>query len=162
MIANPTDSVDNFGWPCFEGSGHQSGYDSANVNICDTDLYQTPSQVTAPYYDYDHGAKVVSSDTCPTGSSSIAGIQFAPALNSYPAEYDGALFFADYSRDCIWAMLEGANGQPAEGQILAFVDRATNPVGLAAGPGGDLFYADFDGGPSGGSSTSAPTSRRQQ
>ncbi|HEX2418729.1 MAG TPA: PQQ-dependent sugar dehydrogenase [Micromonosporaceae bacterium] len=146
VIANPTDSVDNFGWPCFEGSGLQSGYDSANLNICDTDLYPTPSQVTAPYYDYDHSAKVVSSDTCPTGSSSIAGIQFAPAQNSYPAEYDGALFFADYSRDCIWAMLEGANGQPAEGQIVAFVDRATNPVGLAAGPGGDLFYADFDGG----------------
>ena len=80
--------------------------------------------MTAPYYDYNHGAKVVSSDTCPTGSSSIAGMQFAPALNSYPAEYDGALFFADYSRDCIWAMLQGANGQPAEGQILAFVDRA--------------------------------------
>lgn len=40
------------------------------------------------------------SETCPTGSSSTAGLEFefAAAESSYPSEYDGALFFADYSR----------------------------------------------------------------
>ena len=30
----------------------------------------------------------------------------------FPDSYDGALFFADYSRDCIWAMQKGTNGLP--------------------------------------------------
>ena len=34
------------------------------------------------------------------------------ANGGYPSEYDGALFFADYSRNCIWAMLPGADGVP--------------------------------------------------
>ena len=104
--------------------------------------------MTAPYHAYHHSNRVVPDETCPTGSSSIAGLEFefAAAQNSYPAEYDDALFFADYSRDCIWAMPKGANGQPAPGQIKTFVAGAANPVNLETGPGGDLFYVDFDGG----------------
>jgi PKD repeat protein len=43
-------------------------------------------------------------------------------------------------------MLEGSNGQPAPDQIRTFVAQAANPVNLETGPGGDLFYVDFDGG----------------
>jgi PKD repeat protein/glucose/arabinose dehydrogenase len=148
VISNPADGVvENFGWPCYEGAGRQSGYDSANLNICEN-LYGTPGAVTAPYHAYHHSSRVVPNETCPTGSSSIAGLEFefAAAQNSYPAEYDSALFFADYSRDCIWAMLKGADGRPAPGQIRTFVAPAANPVNLETGPGGDLFYVDFDGG----------------
>jgi PKD repeat protein len=137
----------NFGWPCYEGAGRQAGYDAANLSICET-LYGSPGAVTAPYHTYHHSARVVPNETCPTGSSSIAGLEFefAAAQNSYPAEYDGALFFADYSRDCIWVMEKGADGQPAPGLIRTFVAGAANPVNLENGPGGDLFYVDFDGG----------------
>ena len=148
VISNPVDGVvENFGWPCYEGAGRQSGYDSANLNICEN-LYGTPGAVTAPYHAYHHSNRVVPNESCPTGSSSIAGLEFefAAAQNSYPAEYDSALFFADYSRDCIWAMLKGADGRPAPGQIRTFVAPAANPVNLETGPGGDLFYVDFDGG----------------
>jgi glucose/arabinose dehydrogenase len=31
----PTAAVTNFGWPCYEGAGRQSGYDSANLSICE-------------------------------------------------------------------------------------------------------------------------------
>jgi PKD repeat protein len=148
-IPNPTDSVvENFGWPCYEGPSRQSGYDGANLSICEN-LYAAGSgAVTAPYHAYNHGNQVVPGESCPTGSSSIAGLDFqfaAPATN-YPAEYDGALFFADYSRDCIWVMQKGSNGVPAPGLIRTFVAGAANPVNLEIGPGGDLFYADFDGG----------------
>jgi PKD repeat protein/glucose/arabinose dehydrogenase len=137
----------NFGWPCYEGAGRQAGYDGANLSICET-LYGSPGAVTAPYHAYHHSARVVPNETCPTGSSSIAGLEFefAAAQNSYPADYDGALFFADYSRDCIWAMQKGADGQPAPGLIRTFVAGAANPVNLGNGPSGDLFYVDFDGG----------------
>jgi PKD repeat protein len=148
-IPNPSDGVvENFGWPCYEGNPRQDGYDGANLNICENLYAAGPSAVTAPYHTYNHGNQVVPGESCPTGSSSIAGLdfQFAASTTNYPAEYDGALFFADYSRDCIWVMQKGGNGLPAPGLIRTFVAGAANPVNLEIGPGGDLFYADFDGG----------------
>jgi PKD repeat protein/glucose/arabinose dehydrogenase len=148
-IPNPTDSlVENFGWPCYEGQNRQSGYDGANLNICENLYAAGPGAVAAPYFAYHHSNRVVPDESCPTGSSSIAGLdfQFAASNTNYPADYDGALFFADYSRDCIWVMHKGSNGLPAPGQIRTFAAGAANPVNLEIGPGGDLFYVDFDGG----------------
>jgi glucose/arabinose dehydrogenase/PKD repeat protein len=141
-------SVANFGWPCYEGPNRQASYDGANLNVCES-LYSAPSgTVTAPYFAYHHSNRVVPNESCPTGSSSIAGVEFefAAAQNAYPAEYDGALFFADYSRDCIWVMPKGVDGHPAPGLVRTFVATAANPVNIENGPGGDLFYVDFDGG----------------
>ena len=65
----------------------------------------------------------------------------------YPAAYDGALFFADYSRDCIWAMLRRRGRRcPTRPRIATFAAGAANPVDLEIGPGGELFYVDFNGG----------------
>jgi glucose/arabinose dehydrogenase len=146
-IVSPTDgTVRNFGWPCYEGAARQSGYDGANLNICE-DLYLGGSAgvLTAPFYTYNHSAKIVTGETCPTGSSSIAGLAFY-VQGTYPTQYQGALFFADYSRDCIWAMLPNAAGVPDSNQRITFVAGASNPVQLTIGPGGDLFYVDLDGG----------------
>ena len=146
-ITSPTDStVENFGWPCYEGNTRQSGYDSANLNICEN-LYGANAD-TRPHFAYHHASNVVPGESCPTGSSSIAGLsfEFSPTGSTFPATYQGALFFADYSRDCIWVMRKDANGVPAPGLIQTFVAGAANPVNLEFGPGGDLFYADFDGG----------------
>ena len=142
----PTAAVTNFGWPCYEGSGRQSGYDSANLSICENLYAEGTGAVRAPLFAWNHGSQVVPGEGCPTGSSSAAGIAFAPANGSYPTEYRGALFFADYSRDCIWAMLPGSNGVPDPARVRTFAAGAANPVQLQIGPGGDLFYADFDGG----------------
>ena len=146
-IVSPTDTVvENFGWPCFEGNARQPGYDGANLNICEN-LYGQSGAHSAPYFAYHHSNRVVTGESCPTGSSSIAGMQFEfNSGGAYPAEYDDALFFADYSRDCIWVMLKGANGLPAPGQIRTFVAGAANPVNLEMGPDGNLYYPDFDGG----------------
>jgi fibronectin type 3 domain-containing protein len=43
-------------------------------------------------------------------------------------------------------MLAGANGLPAPATRATFVAGAANPVDLQIGPGGDVFYVDFDGG----------------
>lgn len=137
-IPDATDAVaENFGWPCYEGAARQSGYDGANVNICES-LYSGAGQA-APYHAYNHSASVVPGDGCPTGGSSISGIAFESA-SSYPAAYDDALFFADSSRGCIWAMQKGANGLPDPARIVPFVTGVNIPVFLATGPGGDLFY----------------------
>jgi glucose/arabinose dehydrogenase len=143
-IADPLGSVENFGWPCYEGSGHQSGYDGANLTICEN-LYALPGGVVSPYYAYNHSAQVVAGETCPTGSSSAAGVAFYPG-GPFPDTYDGALFFADYSRDCIWVMFAGGNGLPNASNRATFQAPAANPVDLQVGPDGALYYADFDGG----------------
>ena len=142
-----TTQARNFGWPCYEGAGRQAGYDGANLSICEN-LYSSAGAVTSPYFAYHHSARVVPNETCPSGSSSMAGVQFAFASGQspYPAEYDDALFFADYSRDCIWVMPKGADGNPAPGLVRTFVAGAANPVNLQMGPTGELFYVDFDGG----------------
>jgi glucose/arabinose dehydrogenase len=142
----PTAQMTNFGWPCYEGAGRQSGYDSPNLSICENLYAAGPGAVRSPLFAWNHSAKVVPGEGCPIGSSSAAGIAFGSSSGSYPSEYRGALFFADYSRDCIWAMLPDANGVPNPATIRTFADGAANPVHLQIGPGGELFYADFDGG----------------
>jgi glucose/arabinose dehydrogenase len=143
-VVTPTTGPTNFGWPCYEGDARQNGYDSADLTLCES-LYSGAGQ-TAPYYTYNHGSLVVAGESCPSGGSSISGLAFAPTTGgSYPAAYAGALFFSDYSRNCIWAMMPGANGLPNPANILTLDAGASTPVDLAIGPGGELYYASLDG-----------------
>jgi PKD repeat protein len=138
--------VDNFGWPCYEGDGRQGSYDAANLNVCEN-LYAAGAEaVVAPYFRYHHNDLVLPNDICPKGGSSIAGTSFAFASGgSYPAEYRSALFFADYTRRCIWAIPVGTNGLPDISKRRTFVGGAAQPVDVQVGPGGDLFYVDLGG-----------------
>jgi uncharacterized repeat protein (TIGR01451 family) len=149
-IANPLGSIKNFGWPCYEGSSHQSGYDSPDLSICENLYAQGTGAVVPPYFAYRHDTKVVPGESCPPTDqsepgSSIAGIAFYPG-GPFPDSYNGALFFADYSRDCIWVMFAGGNGLPNPSNRATFVAPAANPVDLQVGPDGALYYADFDSG----------------
>jgi glucose/arabinose dehydrogenase/PKD repeat protein len=149
-IPDATDAVaENFGWPCYEGNPPpQSAYDGTNLTLCESLYSQGPGAVAAPYYTYDHAHTVVAGETCPTANgSSITGMAFYPeASGSYPVAYRGGLFFADHSRNCIWFIPKGANGQPNIAAIQTFIAGAANPVDLVIGPNNDLFYVDFDGG----------------
>jgi PKD repeat protein len=138
--------VDNFGWPCYEGDGRQGGYDAANLDICENLYDAGTGAVVAPYFRYHHNDLVVPNDVCPKGGSSVAGTAFAfSSGGSYPAEYRNALFFADYTRRCIWVMPVGADGLPDVSKRRTFVGGADQPVDLQIGPGGDLFYVDLGG-----------------
>ena len=53
-------------------------------------------------------AQVVPGESCSTGSSAIAGVDFYSGSAFGPA-YANALFFADYVRDCIWVIPAGAS-----------------------------------------------------
>ena len=138
----PADSaVDNFGWPCYEGPNRQGGYDGADLTICE-DLYGQPAATQQPFFSYQHGTPVVSGDGCATGGSSTAGLAFYQG-GAYPAAYDQALFFADYSRRCVWVMFP-QSGLPAPATRVPFATQV-DPVNLRIGPGGDLFIVDFTG-----------------
>ncbi len=143
-IQTPT-TFTNFGWPCYEGTGHQQSYENLGLDIC-TDLYaQGAGAVRGPYYSYNHSVSIVPGESCSTGSSSITGLAFYTA-NSYPASYQNALFFADYSRNCVWVMLPGGSGDPDPSNIQTFDAGSATPVQLVTGPGGDVFYVDINGG----------------
>ena len=81
------------------------------------------------------GRRLCRGETCPTGSSSVSGLAFAfYSSGPYPPEYDGALFFADYSRNCIWAMEQGGTSLPNPSSIKTFVAGAASPVDLQVSP----------------------------
>ncbi len=133
----------NYGWPCYEGASRFGSFDSLNLNICEN-LYAQSGAVTAPYYAYDHNAAVVSGENCPNSGNAIAGLAFYPATGgAFPAAYAGALFFADNSRNCIWALRAGTNGLPDPAQRVAFAQGASYPVDLEVGSDGSLYYVDI-------------------
>jgi PKD repeat protein len=147
-IPNPTAGVTNFGWPCYEGPNRQGGYDGANLNLCENLYGAGAGAVTNAHYAYDHGAQVVPGESCPTGGSSTAGVAFYPATGgAYPADYRGALFFADYTRRCIWVMKTSGGTLPDPNNRTTFVSAAgsSGPVDLEVSPAGELWYVDLGG-----------------
>ena len=142
-IANPTGApVENLGWPCYQGGARDPGYESAGLDLC-LGLYGAPGAALAPTYAYRHADAVVAGEGCGSGSSAIAGLAFKPTgVGNYPSAYDGALFFSDYARGCIWAVKAGAGGLPDPARIETF-QQASYPVDLVFGPGGDLFYSSI-------------------
>jgi uncharacterized repeat protein (TIGR01451 family) len=135
----------NFGWPCYEGANPMPGFQAAGLNVC-APLYATPSSVTAPYYVYNHADHVVANDNCSTADGSVISAISFYAGGAYPASYNGALFFGDHSRNCIWAMMPGSDGLPNPSDIRTFVSPSGYPVDIETGPNGDLFYVDHDEG----------------
>ena len=145
LVADPlSPTVRNFGWPCYEGRGRQPGYDAANLHLCES-LYTQTGAVTFPHFQYAEGAAVVAGESCPNADSSTTGLTFYRG-GSYPARYTGALFFADYTRRCIWVMFAGTTGRPDPATRAVFIADAAYPVDLQIGPGGDLYYVDIAGG----------------
>ena len=145
-IPDPTDAVvENFGWPCFEGVDHQSHYENIGLNLCQG-LYggSIPSSITPPYFSYLHG-QAPDASRCGNGTgSSISGLAFNDG-EAYPDRFDDALFFADYSRRCVWAMRRGGDGLPSPSSIET-VASDTAAVELEVGPGGTIYMVDlFEG-----------------
>ncbi|MDQ6795037.1 MAG: PQQ-dependent sugar dehydrogenase [Chloroflexota bacterium] len=141
----------NFGWPCYEGQDRYGSFDSANLPLCVT-LY-TAGTAADPYYTYAHDSTDPKSypggdTTCPTANGSvISGVTFYKGASNYPAAYNGALFFADHSRLCIWAMQPASpGGVPDPSHVVTMLNNAAGPVDLEVGPNGDVYYVDFDGG----------------
>jgi glucose/arabinose dehydrogenase/PKD repeat protein len=149
-IADPNDAVvENFGWPCYEGPNPQAGYDAADLTLCEN-LYEQAGADSKPFFSYSHTQAVVSGDGCTEDAAagkgtSISGLAFYPG-GPYPDAYDGALFFADYGRECIWVMFENAAGQIDPASRVLFAGESPTPVSLKLGPGGDLFSVDIFGG----------------
>jgi glucose/arabinose dehydrogenase len=154
-IQDPTAFVSDFGWPCYEGgpggvNQPQGSYDQQILCQRLAGLAQPPVpsyvHLTPPYFAYQHSQQVVPGELCGTGGSSVTGIAFYTG-QTFPAAYRGALFFADSTRQCIWTMPLGTNGDPDPSAVQPFVSNAAGRiVDLQNGPDGNLYYVDFDNG----------------
>ena len=96
-------------------------------------------------HDQDVDADIIPFRCSQTGTSSISGMAFESG-SSYPLEWNNALFFADYSRNCIFVMTTDGAGVPLVGTRTTFVEGASGPVDLTFGPDGQLYYADLNDG----------------
>jgi glucose/arabinose dehydrogenase len=67
----PGGAVENFGWPCYEGNDQQPGYRDANLAICSN---LASSQVTRPYYRWQHGGPLAGSGCAGAGSAAAGGL----------------------------------------------------------------------------------------
>ncbi len=150
-VTAPNGPLTNFGWPCYEGGSgttlRNNSYDNANVPLCEG-LYDGtyPSNVVAPFYAYRHDQQVIGNESCGIGGSSVSGLAVYLS-GSYPAEYQGALFFQDYTRRCLWAFMPNApGGAPVAANRRAIGWGMSGAVDLQVGPGGDLYYAELGAG----------------
>src|SRR5262249_6067736 len=60
--------------------------------------------------------------------------------------YQGAVFFSDYIRDCMWVIQKGANGLPDNSTVKTFIDDSAGirAVDIESNPGtGGLWYVDI-------------------
>jgi glucose/arabinose dehydrogenase len=115
----------SYGWPCWEGNTRTPGY---------TDLPGCAGVTnTAPVHTYVHG---------PLGTSVSGGIVYTGT--SYPEAYRGAYFFGDYASARVYTMRFDAQGQlTRQPEAGGFISDGGGPVKFAAGPNGDIVYADI-------------------
>ncbi len=90
----------NLGWPCYEGTARQATFQSDPR--CQT-MYNMNAAVQAPLVTYPH-----IDDTGATVGSAIVGGTFYTGT-TFPTEYRGAYFYADYARDFIRYLKVDAN-----------------------------------------------------
>lgn len=140
-------TIFNSGWPCFEGIERQWQFRQLGLDICEAMYDDEPASASLPFFTFSHGQSVVPGDECPTESgSAIGGISFyegGKPGNEFPPEYDGALFFADPVRGCVWAMFEDEEGNPDPNTTFRFMreGKVYPAVKVAEGPDGYLYYA---------------------
>lgn len=144
---NPTSgSAYNSGWPCIEGPELNPLYRDLPSSVCNS-IYANHDSSAQAFFYYDHYAGVVPDDPCEASNgNALTGMAFYDG-GTFPAGYDGALFFADSVRGCIYVMYPGGDGRPDPGEVDPFLsDAGLYPgIDLEVGPDGDLFYTSLYG-----------------
>ena len=135
-------SVQNYGWPCYEGEGRQPAYTGLGLNLC-KNLPESAGGVTKPWFLYKHRRPISGNETCEMNGGAGSGIVFYDG-ERYPGRFHDGLFFTDYTRGCIWWMRANDLGKPDPSTVRQF---AVVPpiVDLERGPHGDIYYVDITG-----------------
>lgn len=145
-IADPG-RLANFGWPCFEGPARQPPFDALAPNLCETPYADPANPASGPYFAYPRAGQVALEPfPCSIAAgASISGLAFY-AGTAYPERFHDGLFFADFSRDCLWVMRAGPDGLPDPAAVETFGDNLSGrdaagqgPVDVEVGPDGWIY-----------------------
>lgn len=122
----------NLGWPCYEGNAQQPLY--ATEAPCQTLYAQGAGAVKAPLYTYNH------TELPRSGTGSVVGGAFYTGT-SYPAQYQGAFFFGDYSKQFIRFLRVDGSNQLVPNSVTDFAANNGGAVDIQVSPtNGDLYY----------------------
>ncbi len=133
----------NSGWPCYEGNGTTQNTFWLTTNLCDTLI--DSGDHDGPLFLYRRNEAIVPGEDCSNGGLSISGL----AVNRSgfgPGAMNGALFFTDYTRDCIWYLPSNGNGGVNPNSPRLFASDVGALVDLQFGPANDLYAIDIVGG----------------
>ena len=124
---------ENFGWPCWEGPlTFRNGYSA--LSQCQALYASPPANLKAPLHFWNHFNA--------GGDAVIGGVIYQGT--TYPVDYQGAYFFADYAASRLWTMRTNASDAIVRApETNGFGLDVGAPVGFRAGPNGDIFLADI-------------------
>ncbi len=123
----------NYGWPCYEGPVHTSGYQDLSGCAPEYAKEGLPAADTMPDYTYIH-------DQSTNWQGAVIAGPTYPSTGEYPSDYAGDIFFGDYTQGYIKRLKLDSNGN-----VTGTVPFATGavPVDLELGPGNELYWVDF-------------------
>lgn len=107
-----------------------NGLAGANYGWPNTEGYTTNPNYTTPKYAYPHSGGAV------TGCAITGGAFYAPPAPTFPAQYLGTYFFADFCGG--WIKRIDPTLQP--GVPIDFATGISSPVDLKVGADGNLYY----------------------
>jgi glucose/arabinose dehydrogenase len=110
------------------------GIAGSNYGWPTTEGVTTNPAFRSPLFAYGHGTGPT------TGCAIVGGAFYNPAINRYPPSYAGRYFFGDLCSG--WIRLFN----PANNQASDFATAVANPVDVAIGPDGYLYYLARGGG----------------
>lgn len=142
----PDGDPTNSGWPCFEGPGPNPSYQDLGLDICE-DLYAEAGATVSPFLTYKHKTPLIPEDGCALQRGSAVAASMVYPGGEFPDAYDGALFFADAVRRCIWTMKAGEDGRPDPETVAPFLTEGGLYPGadMVIGPEGNFFYLKYFG-----------------
>ena len=146
-FAAPPKATYNSGWPCYEGPVRQFLFKDLGLTVCENLYAKEPGSTSQPFFYFSHLQEVVPEDECSYAiGSAIGGISFYEG-SAFPPAYEGALFFSDPVRGCIYAMHAGEDGKPDPLTTERFLREAQiyPGVDIEEGPDGALYYASLFG-----------------
>jgi PKD repeat protein len=143
----------NFGWPCYEG-GAQAGAESGLTTSLQQPSYASSVSTSAacgvlylqglgavkpPTFSYIHGV----ADGYGSGGGAAAEAGALYTGTTYPAQFQNALFFSDYSRRWVRFLTFDAQGVATVGNFAK--STGDGPAQILQGPDTNLYVLLFGG-----------------
>ncbi|MEO1524755.1 MAG: DUF4347 domain-containing protein [Planctomycetota bacterium] len=124
----------NFGWPFYEGGSGTSLETNGYRDLPEADDFYASTSVDASLFALSHSADGI--------NAIVLGDIYTGS--TYPAEYQGDLFFNDLGQGIVRNISFDADGNVAD--VQTFTTGARVVVQILQGPDGNLYYVDLDDG----------------